>query len=153
MEGLKSAILSICAVSMLVCVIEWLVSGTRLKNQVKFLLRVILIVTVFAAFVGGLSGLDFPELPDMDESDISYAESAYKQEFIRQTEANIDSVLAQQLEAAGVGFSKIETNVNISETNSISISSVTVSADDFEKAAEIIRSSLGEETEVQNGDF
>ena len=43
-------------------------------------------------------------------------------------------------------------DVNISEDNSISISKVTVSAEDFAAASEIIRNCLGSETEVENGD-
>ena len=57
----------------------------------------------------------------------------------------------QQIEAAGIKCEKIETEVNISETNSISISSVTIRADNFEAAAKVVRNSLGAETEVYNG--
>ena len=59
-------------------------------------------------------------------------------------------MLLGQSNSSGIACYKIETDVNISDDGSISINRVILIADDFEKAAEIVRSSLGQDTEVVN---
>ena len=59
----------------------------------------------------------------------------------------------EQIKASGIKCEEIKVSVNISETNSIDINSITVSADNYEAAADVIRSSLGAETEVRNGNL
>lgn len=150
MDGLKETIGSVCAISALICIIDGITSGTRLKNQMKFLLNLLFILVAVTPLLKGAADIELPKLSDFSISEVSASDSSYRAELERQTAENISSVLARQLEAAGIRFDKIETNVNISETNSISISSVTVAADDFDEAARIIRSSLGEDMEVLN---
>ena len=65
--------------------------------------------------------------------------------------SGISDALYVQISNAGIICTEIETEVNISEDNSIFISKVTISADDFGTAAEIVRNSVGSNTEVVNG--
>ena len=65
---------------------------------------------------------------------------------------NINDILLSQLNSAGISVEDIDTEVNISENSGISINRVIIRTAEFEKAAELIRSSLGQETEVINGD-
>ncbi|MBE6861285.1 MAG: hypothetical protein E7497_00080 [Ruminococcus sp.] len=151
MDNLKEIIRAVCIISAAICIMDGLVSGTRLKNQMKFLLNLIFITVIVTPFLKGTLKFELPDLKNYTLPEYTKQDELYNEEIRIQTGENISSVLLQQLEAAGVECSKIETNVNISETNSIYISNVTVSADDFQAAAQVIRNSLGEETEVIDG--
>lgn len=151
MDDLRTIIRSVCIISAAICLIDSLAAGTRFKNQMKFLLNLIFITVIVTPVLKGTLKFEMPDIGEYTIPEYSDADSLYREELKKQTGANISSVLVQQLEAAGIKCSNIETDVNISETNSIFISSVTVSADNFEAAAAVIRNSLGAETEVLDG--
>lgn len=153
MESMTAAVKSVCIISAAICIIESLTAGTKFRSQVKLLLNLIFIMVIASPLVKGTFELELPDIGEYDVSDYSTAESVYNDEMLRVTGENISSVLRNQLESAGIICYKIETSVNISETNSISISSVTISTDNFEAAAEIIKNSLGSETEVLDANF
>ena len=151
MDDIKELIRAVCIISAAICIMDGLVSGTRLKNQMKFLLNLIFVTVIATPFLKGTLKFELPDIRDYTLPEYTQQEEIYNEQICMQTSENISSVLMQQLEAAGIECSKIETSVNISETNSIYISNVTVSADDFEAAAQVIKNSLGEETEVIDG--
>lgn len=151
MDGLKDIIKAVCIISAAICMIEGLAAGTKFKNQMKFLLNLIFITVIVTPVLKGSFEFEMPDISQYMTPEYSDSEYLYQEEMKKQTSTNISSVLMQQLKAAGINCSEIVTDVNISETNSISISSVTVSADNFQAAAEIIKNSLGAETEVFDG--
>lgn len=151
MEGLSSVIKAVCIISAAICMIDCLVAGTRFKNQMKFLLNLVFVTVIITPIINGVFTLELPELDMSVVTEYEDTDELYIEEIKKQTGANISAVLKQQLEASGINCSDIETNINISETNSISINSVTVKADDFEAAVQVIRNSLGAETEVYDG--
>lgn len=148
MEDFKNAVMAICIVSAGVCMIENMVSGTRLKSQMKFLLNLTVITVLIASFTKG--SLNF-EMPDIQSEDTEYSQELYNNEICRQTAKNISSILSEQINNAGIICTEINTEVNISDDNSIFISKVIISADDFEKAEKIIKNNVGSSTEVVNG--
>ena len=148
MEDFKNAVMAICIVSAGVCMIENMVSGTRLKSQMKFLLNLTVITVLIASFTKG--SLNF-EIPDIQSEDTEYSQELYNNEICRQTAENISSILSEQINNAGIICTEINTEVNISDDNSIFISKVIISADDFEKAEKIIKNNVGSNTEVVNG--
>ena len=148
MEDFKNAVMAICIVSAGVCMIENMVSGTRLKSQMKFLLNLTVITVLIASFTKG--SLNF-EMPDIQSEDTKYSQELYNNEICRQTAENISSILSEQINNAGIICTEINTEVNISDDNSIFISKVIISADDFEKAEKIIKNNVGSNTEVVNG--
>lgn len=148
MEDLKNAVMAICIVSAGICMIENMVSGTRLKSQMKFLLNLVVVTVLIASFTKG--GIDF-ELPDFQENDAGYSWELYNNEICQQTSENISSILYGQISDAGINCTEIHTEVNISDDNSIFISKVTISADDFKTAEQIVKNSIGSNTEVING--
>jgi len=150
MENFKNAVMAVCIVSAGVCMIENMVSGTRLKSQMKLLLNLTVITILIASFTEG--SISF-ELPDFSSYSVEYdySQKAYADEICRQTAENISSALSQQISSAGINCTEIKTEVNISDDNSIFISKVTISADDFGTASEIVRNSVGSNTEVVNG--
>ncbi len=151
MEDFKNAVMAVCIVSAGVCIIENMVTATKLKLQMKLLLNLTVATVLIASFTKGGISFELPDFPYYDADEYSY--SLYSEEMCRQTAENISDILLEQLSASGINCSKIETEVNISDDNSIFISKVTISADDFGKATEIIRNSIGSDTEVINGDY
>lgn len=150
MEDFKNAVMAVCIVSAGVCMIENMVSGTRLKSQMKLLLNLTVVTVLIASFAKGGIAFELPDFPSYNV-EYEYSQETYADEICRQTAENISSVLSGQIESAGINCTKIETEVNISDDNSIFISKVTISADDFGKAEEIVRNSVGSNTEVVNG--
>lgn len=148
MEDLKNAVMAVCIVSAGMCMIENMVSGTRLKSQMKFLLNLVVVTVLIASFTKG--GINF-EIPEFQESETSYSQELYNDEICYQTSENISSVLYEQISNAGINCTEIHTEVNISDDNSIFISKVTISADDFKTAEQIVKNSIGSNTEVING--
>lgn len=152
MSEFGTIIKSICILSGAIFLVEGLTSGTRFRTQMRFLLNLLFIIVIAAPVLKGTLSIELPELDEYKLPEFSDQQELYDDEVLRITAENIEAVLMQQLEAAGINCTGITAEINISETNSISISSVTVSADDFNAAAEVIRSSLGADTEVYNGD-
>ncbi|MBQ8960803.1 MAG: hypothetical protein IJ071_06245 [Ruminococcus sp.] len=152
MEGLNSAVRALCAVSAGICMVEALAGGTKLRAQLRLILDLILALVLTAPFVSG--GLDF-RLPAVNEADLSaygYSQEAYLAQMRAQSEENIASVLAEQIAAAGISCEKVSVEADISPDMSIYITKVELETDSFSEAAQVVKSSLGAETEVVNGD-
>ena len=152
MEGLNSAVRAICTVSAVMCVVEALAGGTRLKGQLRLILDLILALVLTAPFVKGGMDLHLPVIDQADLSAYGYSQEVYLAQVKAQSEENIASVLAEQLSGAGISCENVSVEVNISPDLSIDISKVELKTDSFSQAAEVVRSSLGEETEVVDGD-
>ena len=152
MDNFKSAALSVCMVSAGICAVRSLVSGTVLRNKVETILKIIFAIVLLAPLANGCKDFEMPRPENYELSEYGYSAEKYRDELAGRCRENLTSVLRQQFESYGINCREIEVDVNISEDNSISISKVTVSAEDFAAASEIIRNCLGSETEVENGD-
>lgn len=150
MDEIKAAVGAVCAVSAVRCVIGNITSAARLKKQVMMIMDLLLAIVMAAFFMKGCSSFELPEIAVYEYEYEEYG-NAYEETLESQVSANICQVLQQQLEAAGISCEKIEAEVNISSDNSIYINRVTVISGDFQAASEIIKASLGTETEVVNG--
>ena len=151
MEDLKNAVMAVCIVSAGVCMIENMISGTRLKTQMKFLLNLTVVTILVASFTKGGIAFEMPDFPVYSQSEYENSQEIYNDEMCRQTAENISSALYEQITSAGINCTEIHTEVNISDDNSIFISKVIISADDFGSAVKIIRNITGNDTEVING--
>lgn len=147
---MESAVLSICIVSLAVSVSENLVSGTKLGKQIKFILSLILIAVILRPFSENAVLPDISEIPDIPEFQ-QYSEDFYSSEMKLHISENISKALEDELSKNGIHIDFIDTDINISDSDSISINSVTVSTDNFQQAEKIIKENLGEEIEVLNG--
>jgi hypothetical protein len=152
MEGFGNAVKAICITSAAVCLLEHLVDGTRLRYQMKLLLNLIMAVVVIMPFVKGGASFELPEISTRQPVSDTALE-LYNRRLCREMADNIGGVLYSQIAAQGILCEKIDIEINISEDGSIFISKVTVSAEDFGAVAEVIRNSLGKETEVVNGNI
>ena len=151
MEGFRYAVLSVCITSAAASLIGSLTSGTKMQKQMKLILDLVIGIVTVMAFVNGSSAFEMPEIGDHTSTDSSYAVGLYNSSLSRQTAENVGAVLTEQISAAGIECGNIDIDVNISEEGSIIISRVTLDCGDFEAAADIVRNSLGKETEVVNG--
>ena len=150
MDEIKAAVGAVCAVSAVRCVIGNIASVSRLKKQDMIIMDLLLAAVMASFFMRGCSSFEMPEIAVYEYESGEY-ESIYEKTLESQVSSNICLVLEQQLEAAGISCEKIEAEVNISEDSSIFINRVTVISGDFQAASEIIKASLGTETEVVNG--
>ena len=151
MEDLKNAVMAVCIVSAGVCMIENMVSGTRLKTQMKFLLNLTVVTVLVASFTKGGIAFELPDFPAYSQPEYTNSQEIYNDEICHHTAENISSVLYEEITPAGINCTEIRAEVNISDDNSIFISKVIISADDFRSAVEIVRNIIGSDTEVVNG--
>ncbi len=152
MNDFTASVKCICIASAAIFLIENLIGGTRLKNQMKLLMKLVFAIVLIYPFAKGGYDLELPEVNSYEYQDFTGISELYSAELIKQTSDNISEVLRRQITASGINCSEIETEVNISEDNVISINRVIITADDFDAAAEIVRNSVGSETEVIDGD-
>ena len=145
MEGFKSCTAAVCAVSAGICIVESLVSGTRLRGQMKFILDLVLITVVITPFIRAGTDFQLPE-PGGYDTETDYHIEVYSDALRRQVSYNVSEVLLQQIQAR-ISCYKIETEVNISDDGSISINKVTLSTVAF-RSSKCGQTGLGAETEV-----
>ena len=151
MEGFRYAVSAVCIVSAAACLIGNLTAGTKMHKQMKLILDLLIAVVTVMPFAKGTAAFVMPEICSGSAPDSSFALELYNSSLSRMTAENVGSVLRAQIGAAGIECGNIEINVNISEEGSIFISRVTLDCGNFDAAAEIVRNSLGKETEVVNG--
>ena len=151
MEGIKSTVLAICAVSAARCIVGNAAAASKFKSGLTTMFNLLLALIMITPFAQGTICLELPDISDYSYPVADYGDDTYAMALKSETEANITAVLQQQFDSAGINYELIETKVNISADYSISISSVTIRAEDYEAAVLIIKSSLGSETEVING--
>ncbi len=149
---INETIRSVCILSGGICAVRHIVGETGFAEQIEFILKLILMIFIVSPFVSGGISFELPEITNYEYVEYGVTQAEYEDELKVQTAENVSQVLLEQVSAANVICEKIDTEVNISDDGSIIISKVIVSADDFAKAAEIIRNTLGSETEVVNGD-
>jgi hypothetical protein len=152
MEGIITAVRAVCITAAGICMISHLTEGTKLRHQAEFIYKLVFAMTVAGLFINGCMGLDLPDLSSFESEEYCFSTDIYDKAIAEQTASNINDILLSQLNSAGISVEDIDTEVNISENSGISINRVIIRTAEFEKAAELIRSSLGQETEVINGD-
>ena len=152
MEGIITAVRAVCITAAGICMISHLTEGTKLRQQAEFIYKLVFATAVAGLFINGCTGLDLPDLSSFESEEYSFSTDIYDKAIAEQTASNINDILLSQLNSAGISVEDIDTEVNISENSGISINRVIIRTAEFEKAAELIRSSLGQETEVINGD-
>ncbi|SHM32794.1 hypothetical protein [Ruminococcus flavefaciens] len=152
MEEITSAVRAVCITAAGICIIGHITEGTRLRSQAEFVYKLVFVAVVAGLIFNVKGKINFPDLSGFDRDEISFSTESYDNAVAEQTGKNISDILLSQLSAAGIKVDNIRTEVNISHDGSISINRVIISTAELEKAAGIIRSSLGQETEVVNGD-
>ena len=147
MNELRTLVTVLCALGAGGFLCQLLLGGTRLKNQVNFLLTLFMAVSLAGIFGQGIAGFSVPEIPPPEELSVDDPEEIDRRQLENESAENICRVLLQQLTAAGLAPEKIEAEVNISPDGSISITKVRLTGCG-DAGAELVRKSLGCEKEV-----
>ena len=146
-----TAVRSLCFVSAGLCLLRILTEGTRLKKQTELVFKLVFSLVFASMLINGFRNTELQKIPQIDVSDYSHAKAIYRNELAKKAADNISNILYSQLEAAGIEVEKVETDINISENGNININRIIISSSDPESAEDLIRKSLGQETEVING--
>ena len=153
MEEIKTSVMAVCAVSAGICLVENLFSVEKFRTQFTLLLRLILVAVIINPFIKGGFEFNLTGGETFELSDYGYSRDLYLNELKRQSEENISEVLKELIVSAGIECEKVYADVNISEDLSIIINRVTLYTEDFLKSAEIVKNTLGNSTEVVNGNY
>lgn len=140
----------ICLLSAGLCILRMITDGTKMKCQAEFVYKLIFALITVASLFKCLKKAELPDIGRYEIADHSEAHDLYRKALERQTAENIEGVLYVQLEAAGIPTEKLTAEINISDDGSISIDRVIIRTADTTAADELIRRSLGQETEVIN---
>lgn len=151
METIRNTAVSICIVSAGIFAVRSIIADQSLRSRAETLLKMLFAIVLITPFLRGDLSLELPELTQYELAEQGFSQELYESELAKQTAENVSQVLKEQIQASGIVCENISAEVNISEDGSIIISKVTVRADAPERAAEIIRNCLGNDTEVING--
>ena len=146
-----TAVRSLCFVSVGLCLLKILTEGTRLQKQAGFVFRLVFLLVFASTVINIFRNTEFQEIQKIEVADYSYAKEIYRKELAEKAADNISNILYSQIEAECIDIEKVEADINISENGSIDINRIIISSADPESAADLIRKSLGQETEVING--
>ena len=153
MEQITAAVRSVCIMSAGIYLVSSLIGGTKVRPQAETLIKLVFLFFTAVSAISCVKDFELPETVMSDKRDYSAYTGVYDKELVRKTSENISEVLRSQLEAEGIDVEKINTEVNISENGSISISRIVIGTSDNEAASAVIRRSLGDATEVVYGDM
>ena len=152
MEEMVTAVRTVCVLCIGICAVQSMTEGTRLKSQAGMVMKLILAVIIGSVIMKGGREFSLPDLGGSSNMSYEHDKEIYDEEIIRQTEKNISDVLTAQVRSAGINVEKIAADVNIPQNGSIVINRVFINTSDNDSAADIIRGSLGQETEVVDED-
>ncbi len=151
MEEIKEMIRAVCIASVGVSVLESLTEGTRLRNQMRFLLSLAFIAVIAVPIAKGVLNFSLYDVKKYIGTENIEIDDEYYNGYVEyQAGQNIKQVLSDKLDGSGINYSNLEVEVNIPETNSIIISKVIIRTKQFDEAEKIIRKNVGEETEIVN---
>lgn len=151
MEETMNSIKSVCIAVIGLSVLENLTASVRLKNQMKFLLSLAFLIVLTAPVAKGVKEFDFSAAEDLFTSK-SYAVSSelYENTLKNQVSDNLKEVIGSCFSSAGISYSKLEFEINISQTNCIDINKVIINTEQYDEAQEILKENFGEEIEIIN---
>lgn len=151
MEETMNSIKSVCIAVIGLSVLENLTASVRLKNQMKFLLSLAFLIVLTAPVAKGVKEFDFSAVEDFFTTK-NYAVSSelYENTLENQVSDNLKEVIGSCFSSAGISYSKLEFEINISQTNCIDINKVIINTEQYDEAQEILKENFGEEIEIIN---
>ncbi|MGN0606731.1 MAG: hypothetical protein ACI4JM_09440 [Oscillospiraceae bacterium] len=155
MDILNKIIMTACLCGTAVSICDMLCADSRYSKQINFILSLVFVTGIITPVSYALKNFDVSAaMSGIYEYNTDRAKN--NEEYIkylkRAVEDNINASFRDILESEGISVRKIYSEVDISENYSISIIKAGIECDDFEKAAEIIKSTAGEEFEIWNMD-
>lgn len=150
MNGLSAWALSVSICAVIACIVEMMTADTKLEKTVRFVLGAFMLCAIIIP-VGNMasefSGVNFDSKMTYDISE------SFNEQKISMLKNEISTLVMTTLSKDNIYPQKVETNMDISNDNCISMVSVTVVLDkkDREKAVKVtdtIKSGLGLECSI-----
>lgn len=150
MNTLRTAIFSACIIGVISCMVDIAAPNGNLKNQVKTITAIILILAVFIPFVNSDFDFDFNGGESLTESDEYEAMTEeFKDIYLGMTSDKMAEAIENLIKQQGIDTKKVVIESNYDEYNSLEAEKVTVTAEnlsnaDKEKITKIINDNLPE---------
>ena len=148
MNILKISIFSACIIGIISSIVDIATPSISLKNQMKLITALILILAVFSPFMGKGFDIDFESLSKFDDND-KYSEMAedFNESYINLSKEKIEKKLLDILLAENFDVKKVVIDLNLNEYNSLEVKKATVfihplSEDERSKITKIIKNCL-----------
>lgn len=152
METFRSISITACFLGITITIFGRLYPSEKFEKQMKTIFSLILVISIANPIASGK--LELPDISEAVTANSDYYQSLSENTddyFIKSVEKNISINIETELREHNILPLEINTNINISENNSISISEVSVTVDNAEYADEIrniISSNTGDEVNV-----
>lgn len=152
MDTIRQWAAVICIVLILTAVLAMLIPHSKSEKVMQFSLGLFFILCLLLPFSKRLPDFDLAAYA-ADAVDTTRIEEQMREQIIDLSEANLRRVVEQVLEEEGYTAKKIETNINISEDDSISITKIILELDDddqknVQSVRGLVEEKLGIETQV-----
>lgn len=149
MELLKRVILTACFLSTAITIADSVKPGEKFSRQLRLIFSMIFITGTAAAV---LSSDISPELPALalDPEPGNYksveeaADKAVSSAVSSAAEKSVNDMICRILTAKGISFEKIDVVINMNEDGSIDINEIGYCGSEYEKAAEAVKSGVGD---------
>ncbi len=150
---MNEVLFSVCAASMLTAIYRYFAPTDKFAAQVKLLLACFFVLTVIGAVSGAYDRLDLPDIAQADGAYNDYTVQI-KSMTARETAENLRKTIRERLAEKDIRPEKIYIDVNISDTDCISISEVRLvfTADEYDanakRAVVLVRRMTGTDVAV-----
>ncbi len=134
-----------CFVSAAAGMLSLLLPGKSLARQMKFLLSLMMALSLSVPLLHTELPADLETLTQMQTQ--AQEEQLYA-EIAAETERKLEAVLREKLEEAGITVTELEVTVHRDAANCIHFSRVSTVCDDFAGANRLLRELTGEEGEI-----
>ena len=140
MESVSHWALGVCICSVTACIVEILVSDTRLEKNIRLVLGAFMLCAVVLPLGSLVSDITAPDISGEIYSDTSLPEmiSGQREEYIGSV---LEELIKKKLSDKGITPAEVEVKTDIDDSMSISIitSEITLSRKDSKRAAEVSR--------------
>lgn len=132
METFRAISLTACFLGIVITLFSTLYPSQKFAKQMKIIFSLIFLLSIIKPVVNGK--LDFPDIGEAVSASTDYYREISDntdEYFILAIESNISTTLTAELQAQNIYPEEIQTSINISENNSISISEVRIVLNDM----------------------
>ncbi len=148
MDSVKEMVLSICAVSLVIGIVNTIKPSGKFDRQLGIITACLMLAGVLAPVYDGLQNIDDYTDTSQAEENAAALAGAADEEVVRMAEEELETALKRSLADKGIPSSRLEVEMNTCDDTSIDISSVTVVSTRHDEAETELRSLLGEEVKI-----
>lgn len=148
MNVLKTSIFAACIIGVVSCIADMTSSTGSLKKYMKIITAILLVLVVFAPFIGNGFSLDVKSLKKLtDTTSYQKMTDEFKSMYLGMTSDKMEQEIERLIKAENIDVQKVVIQSEYGEYNSLEAKKVTVteqglSASDKDKIARIIGENL-----------